>query len=265
MMNDKVSVEQKSNFGSETTQIAVQNNYYGLSPEKAAEMAIELFYQNFPKLEADAEKIVNKRVTELTVEILKNLKKCAITDISAFSDPDVQYILYEAQKNYARFGTENMLFSLSQLITNRIKSNEGSMRLKVTIDKAIEAVPLLNEGQLDLLSLIFFSSRAVNSNIHTVDELKVYLDKISYVFRNADFSSFSYLYVLGCLQFSIHDPIRFYARGYHIKENAIESICPEIIKKTFGDYSVSDVGITIAVINAELKLEQKFDLTVWVQ
>lgn len=263
-MSDNVIVEQKAAIGSNTTQIANQNNYYGLTPKEACDMTLQLFYENFPKLREIAQTVVKKRVDELMNEIQRKIEDKKLVDMSPFSDPDVQYAVYEAQKNYARFGTKDMLSNLSELIVNRVQYNHEKISLKVAIDKAIEIIPMLSAEQLDALSILFLSSRAMNTAIHNLDELKRFLDKISLVFKKADLSSLPYLNMLGCLELYLHDPVEDYAKNYNFKKEDIESICPEIIKKTYGDYSTSYIGTTLAIVNAELKLNVKFDPSIWI-
>jgi N utilization substance protein B len=46
-----ISLEQRGSLGSSNTQIVQQNNYYGMTPEAASQIAINLFIDNFPKLQ----------------------------------------------------------------------------------------------------------------------------------------------------------------------------------------------------------------------
>lgn len=56
-MSNETKIIQKAAIGSDTTQIGSQNNYYGITAEKASELAIKLFMDNFPKLQEDAKKL----------------------------------------------------------------------------------------------------------------------------------------------------------------------------------------------------------------
>lgn len=264
MSENDILVEQKAAIGSHTTQIATQNNYYGLSPKEACDLAIEMFNENFPKLKEVAREVVEKRVDELMTEIATQIGRKGLTDMSPFGDPDVQYVIFEAQKNYARFGTKDQLSTLSELVVERIKNHHEKICLKVAIDKAIEIVPMLTAEQLDALSLLFLSCRVIRSDIHNLQQLSDYLNKISSVFANADFSSISYLNMLGCLELYLHNPARDYAKMYKFTEKEVEEICPEIIKETEGDYSTSHIGTILAIVNIELKMNTKFNPSLWI-
>lgn len=66
-MSDIIEVTQKSAPASNSTQIGVQ--YVGMTPEQAARQTIDLFMDNFPKLQALAKEIAEQRATELCNEI----------------------------------------------------------------------------------------------------------------------------------------------------------------------------------------------------
>ena len=74
-MKDKTTITQNSSIGSNTTQIGIQNNSYGLTPEATSKLAIDLFMENFPKLQEEANKIVRTRVDELVKEIISEIEK----------------------------------------------------------------------------------------------------------------------------------------------------------------------------------------------
>lgn len=94
-MGDNTTITQKAAIGSDTIQIGTQNNNYynGLTPTQASQLAINLFMDNFPKLQEAAMKTVQERVNELIREIVSKIEKNHAGDYSAFSMPDMQYIL----------------------------------------------------------------------------------------------------------------------------------------------------------------------------
>lgn len=56
-MSEDIKIIQKAAMGADTTQIASQNNYYGMTAEQASNLAIKLFMDNFPKLQEEAKKL----------------------------------------------------------------------------------------------------------------------------------------------------------------------------------------------------------------
>lgn len=262
--NTNIEVNQKAAPGSNATQIGQQNIYNGMSPDQACQMALNLFNQNFPKLQAIAKETAEKRANEFCQEAVQKIVKNGIEDFSPFSDPDVQYTLYEAQKNYARFGTSDMLNSLTSLVAKRVEHDKDFI-LKISIDKAIEITPLLTPAQLDYLSILFICTKTKNRNIVTIEDLKRDLETTAEAFSAADFSSTSYLYMLGCLQLMLHFTPQILAKVYNFKENQVKKICPPIIEQTTGDYTTSYVGTILAIANAEAKTKMRFDPKIWIQ
>jgi len=263
-MSDLITVEQKSAFGSETTQIATQNNYYGLTPQQACKMAMELFYDNFPKLQEEAKALVEKRVTALMDEIAVQLCKKNITDMSPLAEPDIQYTIYEAQKNYARFATNESLSTLSSLIAERIKQNDSGICLKVAIDKAISIVGMLSPAQMDYLSLLFIATKVKFSDIKTIADFQKRFEYLAEVFSNARNSNWAHLNMLGCLQLDLPDVCDISASRYGLTVPEIQRVCPKLVQDLSGDSSASPVGVVIAIANAEQKTPFRFNPKIWI-
>lgn len=263
-MTENLHIEQKIKKGNESTNIGVQNNYYGLTPKEACEMAMGLFYDNFPKLQKQAKEVVEKRVTELMNEIAVKLYRDNITDMSPLAYPDVQYVVYEAQKNYARFSTPDLLSKLSSLIVERIKHNDDDMCLKVAIDQAISVIGMLSSSQLDHLSKLFLTTKVRFKNIESLERLKRHFDYLDNTFSKSKNSNWQHLNMLGCLQLDLPDVCKYNAKIYGFNVSDVEKICPKNIKDFSGDYSTSPIGTIIAIIHAEQKTDFHFDPKIWI-
>lgn len=262
--NTNIEVTQKAALGGTTTQIGQQNIYNGMSPERACQMALDLFNQNFPKLQAIAKETAEKRANEFCQKVIQKIVKNGINDFSSFADPDVQYTLYEAQKNYARFGTSEMLNTLTGLVTKRIKHDDEFV-LKVAIDKALEVAPLLSQEQLNYLSLLFMCTRTSTSSIKTIKNLELYLRGLVAIAGIVDYSSSDYLNMLGCLQTGIYNAVDSIARRYHFDAQEVEKICPQQIKQLSGSYITSHIGTILAITNLEAHHGPKLDPKMWIQ
>lgn len=263
--NNVTNIEQKSSFGSETTQIATQNNYYGMTPEEAFKMAMKLFQDNFPVLQQIAADTAKKRAEELVNSVVEELNKYNVKDYSAFADPDIQYIFLEAQKSYARFGSEEKISLISKLLANRIAGNNEESSYKVVLDKAIEITPLLTEEQVDYLSLLFLTTKVKHQMINDLDQLDRNLKYISRVFCKSNHETYAYLNTLGCLQIALINICGVISKTYGFKKEEVEKICPDIIKNLSGDYSTSPIGSLIAMINIEEKTLFKFDKKIFLK
>jgi len=263
-LEERNDIKQIAKSGSDGVQIGIQNIYNGLTPEQATKIAIELFYQNFPKLQEEAQKIANERAEALVKQFIKQLAEEHITDLSCFQDPDIQYELYEAQKQYARFGTQEMLEFLSKLLTKRIKQGEDNT-LRISIDKAIEAAGFLSEEQLDTLTLLFLTKDVDLHTITNIETLKSHMDYLAKVFQKADKKHIPYLNLLGCLKININGPDKIYSKKLSIDIEKTKENIPIHIRQLDGDYSASYSGVILAITNAELKTDYIFNPKIWIK
>lgn len=62
-MSDAIEIIQKAAIGSETTQIGIQQNQYGLSVAEATDIAFSLFREYYPKLREEALNDVRQMIT----------------------------------------------------------------------------------------------------------------------------------------------------------------------------------------------------------
>ena len=269
VMNE-ISNKQK---GNNNTQVGEQTNIEnkitlvnnGLSPSEASKLAMDLFYDNFPKLQQIASDTARQRAEEITNQIIENLSNCGVININALANPDVQYVLYEGQKNYARFGEKDKLSLLSDLISKRIEvDNNDNTSLKIAIDKAVSVAGFLSKSQLDYLALLFITTKVKIGTIRTINDLKVFFDYLSTVFSNSEDVNWETLQMLGCLQISLVDICGIIAKTYGFDKNDVKQICPDSISKLSGDYSTSQIGTVIAIIHLHNKTKYRFPFETWI-
>lgn len=263
-MTENITVTQKSALGSETTQIATQNNYYGLTPAEASQMAVDLFMDNFPKLQEKAMATVNERVNEIIQEIIKQIEEKHNGNYSAFSKPDMQYVLVEAEKGYARKGTPELCAILSSLIADRTACAENSY-LEMVMDKAIEIAPSLLPTHLDYLTLIFLYKCVRFFDISTLEDLKNRYNEIHNIFpAPSTHAAIPYFNMLGLLTLSLGSGDEVLSNVYKFNKQDVKPILPFGHTMIPGDYTLTPVGIVLAIFNAHSKWNQKFDLPIWI-
>ena len=139
--------------------------------------------ENFPKLQAEAASVVRQRVDELIREIVSKIEQEHASDYSAFAKPDMQYILVEAEKGYARKGTKDLCSMLSSLISERSACSENSY-LEIILDKAIELAPTLQSIHLDYITLIFLYKHTKFPNIVTLVDVKNHFTRVHNCFQS---------------------------------------------------------------------------------
>lgn len=264
-MPDSITITQKAAIGSETTQIGTQNNnYYGLTPAEASQMAVNLFMDNFPKLQEAAMKTVWERVDEIIKEIVSQIETKYAGNYSAFSKPDMQYILVEAEKGYARKGTPELCSILSSLIADRTACPDNSY-LEMVLDKAIEIVPSLLPTHLDYLTLIFLYKSVRFGDISTLDDLKNRYFEIHDVFHApSTMNVISYFNMLGLLTISLGKGDKVLSKTYGFNQQEVAQILPTEYTMIPSDYGLTPVGSVLAIFNAHSKWNQNFDLTTWI-
>lgn len=264
-MSDKIEVIQKSAPASNSTQIGVQ--YVGMTPEQAARQTIDLFMDNFPKLQTLAKETAEQRATELCDEILKKLEGKQVKDFTPFTQPDVQFVLYEAQKNYARFGEKDVMKILTELIVNRIQ-NDDKAHFKRIVDNAVAAACELTSTQLDCLSALFMLTKVKFSHIKTIEDLKNFFNQISSIFNleNINYGQeISFLNFKGCLQIELPDIAEIQSMQYNLVQDEVEKNISQGIEQFSSDYGISEIGIILAIINAEQKSRYRFNPHIWIR
>ena len=263
-MSDDPQIVQSASLASGNTQIGVQHNHYGISAEEATRILMNLFLDNFPRLQQLAAETAKQRAEELCQETIDKLYKNGINDYSAFGDPDVQYAFWEAQKNYARFGKQEMLENISSLIASRVKYNSEDY-IKIVLDQALSVVGLLSQEQLDYLSLLFLIKCVKFNSIRSIDELKDTLNRWNQSFKPGSVSSISLLNSLGCLEINIGNASKVLAKTYGFPEDQIKIICPDDIEKLDHDYGPTQIGMVLSIVNIENKTDERFNIETWVR
>lgn len=261
MDNKQIEITQKSAIGSNTTQIANQTNIYGMSAEKAAEVAMNLFLNNFPKLVEKAQETAKQRAEELCNEIIAKLNVQGKSEYSEFEDPDTQYIINKSQQEYARLGTVELRQLLSDIVVNRI-NYDSDQYIKIILDEAVEVARFLAPVHLDYLSLILWGKHIINRDVKSMEDLKKLCDYIcsTFVVPSKIEKTVPYLNMKGLLVISLGSVEEFFSRNYKFDKNEVRDILPEQFKWVHSDYKLSPVGIALAIINLNSKTSYNLEL-----
>lgn len=133
------------------------------------QIALDVFEANFLRLANKAAEITNKRVEEFTDKLLTVLKENAPEALETFNEPDMQYTLFLAQKEYARTGDHDQAELLVNILIDRAKETERTLR-QIVLNEAISIAPKLTSSQYDILSLLFVVKNVV-VEMDTLDQL----------------------------------------------------------------------------------------------
>jgi len=149
-MSDKQT--QKSGDGS--VNIQARDIQLGVSYKEARQIAQDVFDSNFYKLAGEAQKVARARADEILEKYLNRLAEQAPDAIKSATDPDMQYALFTAQKEYARIGDKDLADVLVDILVDRAAHNDRSL-IQIVLNESLNVVPKLTPGQIDVLSIIF--------------------------------------------------------------------------------------------------------------
>jgi hypothetical protein len=192
---------QKQKSGDNSVNIQAGGNVnFGLTYQDAKQIALDVFEQNFFQLVGVANEVATQRAEEITEEFLKELQKRNPEGIKCAQDPDFQYALFTAQKEYARSGNKDLEGILVDLLVDRTKAPEESLQ-KIVLNEAINVVPKLTKEQIAVLHIAFVIRYVIDEDIVSLERLaKHFEDAISpfLPFLPKDDITFQHLQYTGC-------------------------------------------------------------------
>ena len=148
-------------------------NNYGLSYSDVKEIALDVFKRNFLQLSNDANELAFERAKKFIEDYIYKLVKENPIGIQQCQNPDFQYVLFEAQKNYARTGDEKQEQLLINLLVERSKQVERNT-LQIVLNESISVINKLTQKQIDLLSFIYLIRYTKHSFAPTINNLVLY-------------------------------------------------------------------------------------------
>lgn len=154
--------------------VAITN--IGLTYENARAVALDVFQANFYQLSSMAVETAKARAQEITEDFLSKLASENPAGLSQSNDPDFQYVLFSAQREYARCGDKELEDLLVDLLVDRTKQEQRGM-LQIVLNESLNTAPKLTEEQLASLALIFLFKYTQNLQVGNHDQFGSYLDK----------------------------------------------------------------------------------------
>ncbi|ARW05757.1 LPO_1073/Vpar_1526 family protein [Bacillus atrophaeus] len=280
----------KQNGGKDSTNYQANVINVGVTAEEVRNIALDLFKANFLELSQQAAEIASYRAEKLVNDTLEKLKEENPVGIEKMKNPDMQYAMYTAQKEYARTGDENLEKILINLLVERTKEDGRTLK-QIVLDESLSVISKLNQKQIDILSLVFIIMRTIN-NIYInfdreVGDLLDYYERLYSKFINElptveEDTLLEHLVYAGCGRLSIGE-----AKYEHIFKNSYQKIFNtksenEIVQLVNGfplsskvmntwnetslkNFNLTSVGIAIGHTNLTKKTGSSFgDLAIWI-
>jgi hypothetical protein len=174
---------QEQQGGDASVNIQGRDISFGLSYSDARQVAIDVFEANFHRLSQVAASTAKQRAEQLLDDYLQKLAAENIQEVPEAQNPDFQYALFTAQREYARTGRQETGELLVQLLVDRTRATDHNL-VQIVLNESLAVAPKLTPGQLDVLSLVFVLRYTKNFTVVSPDTLGTYLDQ--YILPFAD-------------------------------------------------------------------------------
>ncbi len=247
MINDDI---QKQQSGDNSNNYQAQGNItiinqYGITRENIQEELSLFFQENMPIFRNVAQNIANERAEELNnafINQIAELENGIIDKIyKRLSEPDMQIAIFEAQKNYAKYGDKEKLEQFIKLLINKGIEDCNSLK-NILLDDAITTVSKMKQAQIDFLSYLVRKHTIIMDAHSNMELYEKYIRKIfkhNYALNVLTNADIDYLDLLGCLK----------RRPYKI----IDYTIIDIIKKQYANI----VGLNTNVIQIFSQIEMQ--------
>lgn len=276
------NIKQDQKGGKESTniQVGTVNNYQGLGFNDVKCICEYLIEENLIRFKNEAEETARNRMEQFIKKYIDELIKNKVENLNELKNPDMQYVLYEAEKGYIRCGDSELLDILVKILVDRTKETEESL-IRLNLNESLNIVTKLTSEQRDMLTLVSVLRYTKNNSVVSKDSLATYLKEYIIPFSNIDIpkeSSLRYMSYLGCGEILVGAKLEeLLIENYkdilpknNLKEYIIELV-PEMNKvfdiwnnSQLYCFDLTSVGMTIGNANMKFKTGINIDLSVWI-
>lgn len=146
----------------------------GLTYADVKDVALDVFRNSMPELAREASEIAYQRAETLVDTFVERLAREAPDSIDEAQNPDFQYALLLAQREYARNGAEDLGDLLVALLVDRAKEASKDL-VRIVLNESIATASKLVATQLDVLSLVFILRYTKNHQVNSLESFVTYL------------------------------------------------------------------------------------------
>lgn len=144
------------NDGSIVAKADSVNHYYGLSYAEAKTIFEDLCCLRDVELKEYTENLIQERIEEFKEELLRKGEGQCLTiskDMPVFRDIRFHSDLYNAQREYIKDGSKEILDILTGIISERMKVKSRTIE-QIALSEAVNVAPKLTNHQMSLLALV---------------------------------------------------------------------------------------------------------------
>ena len=250
------------------------NNYYGIDYRTAREISLDAFNENIYKLSEKAAAVATQRAEELMDNFLSKLEEVEKQMpglINKTQDPDIQYAVINAQKQYARRGEKESLDLLTNLLLDRFKAEDGSLK-SIVLNECIELMPKLTNTQIVNVTIIFLVKYCALPKYSTfINTLYRIHNSQSIEINISDFEHLMYSGVISNdITINNHQRLSYFkGMNYDNKlddyDTSIENHVTDIWESPLSDYSLTSVGKAIALSYYNAIMDADIPLDTWIK
>lgn len=128
---------------------------HGLTIDEARTVALDVFKSNAIELAGVAQGLAVARAEQLTNDFLTKLEGEMPDRADQLADPDVQSVVFQAQKEFARSGEDDLRVALVDLLAARVGEEDRNLRT-LALNEAIASAPKLTEKQRRAIAWVFY-------------------------------------------------------------------------------------------------------------
>ncbi|WP_374107834.1 LPO_1073/Vpar_1526 family protein [Microbacterium sp. Au-Mic1] len=168
MLTGKRDQAQEGGDNSTNYQAGKDIHVHGLTIDEARVVALDVFRSNAIELAGVAQALAVARAERLTDEFLAKLEREIPARVGQLADPDVQSVVFQAQKEIARSGEEDLRTALVDLLAARVGEEERNLRA-LALNEAIASAPKLTEEQRRAVAWVFYLKYSRALDVGTPD------------------------------------------------------------------------------------------------
>lgn len=210
----KQEVENNS-VGIQAKEVYLNISKDAITREEIKDICKSIFFDNFTKLQYEAKLTVDSRIQEFCNNFCIRLAQMDLLKTEKFTNPDIQYILYEAQKAYVRTDDIKKHDLIIDLISNRLNCAENT-NMQLNINEAISMISKLNATHINILTFIHiltYTKSEILSNSRLPkdkDIIKKYFEMyvMPFVPSNITRTDLEYMSYCGCGTSLIGEPLQ---------------------------------------------------------
>jgi hypothetical protein len=195
--------KQSQKVGDNSTSIQAGGNVkitQGVSYSEAKEIALDVFKSNFYQLSEEAAQVAKQRAEELTDAFLVKIMEQSPDSLKSMNQPDMQYALFTAQKEFARNGDKDLFEMLVDLLVERSTTKNRSLK-QIVLNESLEVASKLTIQQINTLSIALLIKHSITSYTHDIKSYTLYINKfyVPFITNLSDHESdYQHLEYSGC-------------------------------------------------------------------